>query len=51
MIEQQQRLVAVPVYLMHPGETVRKLRLLNPFVAKGLPSPQGMKFSIKPFEH
>ncbi len=33
------------------GETVRKLRLSNPFVAKGLPSPQGMKFSIKPFEH
>lgn len=31
------------------GETVRKLRLPNPFVAKGLPSPRGMKFSIKPF--
>ncbi|XBX17099.1 hypothetical protein QMP25_14905 [Enterocloster clostridioformis] len=33
------------------GGAVRKLRLSNPFVAKGLPSPQGMKFSIKPFEH
>ena len=37
------------VLAMYAGETVRKLRLPNPFVAKGLPSPRGMKFSIKPF--
>ena len=40
-----------PGVIIRLGETVRKLRLSNPFVAKGLPSPQGMKFSIKPFEH